>query len=412
MFKLKAPINLQTAFGEYRLDEQLGEGGAGRVYGGVDDSGAQIAIKVLTQTSSDKKRRFKNEIAFLARNKHANIVTVTDHGVASGSVKGPFYVMRRYNGNLRVLMGKSVPGEMMKLFSQILDGVEAAHLQGVTHRDLKPENVLFDNGNNALAIADFGVASFTDDQLVTLVETAPTQRLANFQYAAPEQRVAGKSVSSNADIYALGLMLNEMFTANVPHGTDYRLIASVATEYGYLDGIVSQMIKQNPTERPGSILDVKRLIQRHQEEAVSLQRLSKINETVVRTGEIDEPLAQVAPVLLDANWDNGLLRLTLDRAVTTEWVNALQNMGSFTSVVGAEPHNFQFRGATATVQTQGNSAQTVIDHFKLWLPQATRVLKQRLVENVRKEEARRREQLRQEREAEERRLRANRNLRV
>jgi len=412
MSKLKAAIILQTAFGEYRLDEQIGEGGAGRVYGGLDDSGAQIAIKVLAQTSSDKKRRFKNEIAFLARNKHANIVTVTDHGVASGSVKGPFYVMRRYSGNLRVLMGKVGAGEVMKLFSQILDGVEAAHLQEVTHRDLKPENVLFDNGNNALAIADFGVASFTDDQLVTLVETAPTQRLANFQYAAPEQRVAGKRVSTTADIYALGLMLNEMFTGNVPHGTDYRLIASVATEYGYLDGIVSQMIKQNPAERLGSILDVKRLIQRHQEEAVSLQRLSKINETVVHVGEVDEPLAQVAPVLIDAYWDNGLLRLTLDRPVTAEWVDALQNMGSFTSVVGVEPHNFQFRGATATVQTRDNSAQMVINYFKSWLPQATRVLKQRLEDNVRREEAHRREQLKQAREAEERRLQVNRNLRV
>jgi serine/threonine protein kinase len=90
MFKLKAPINLQTAFGDYRLDEQLGEGGAGRVYGGVDDSGAQIAIKVLTQTSSDKKRRFKNEIAFLARNKHANIVTVTDHGWRAEASKARF----------------------------------------------------------------------------------------------------------------------------------------------------------------------------------------------------------------------------------------------------------------------------------------------------------------------------------
>jgi hypothetical protein len=207
-------------------------------------------------------------------------------------------------------------------------------------------------------------------------------------------------------------MLNEMFTGNVPHGTDYRLIAGVAPDYGYLDGIVSQMIKQNPAERPGSILDVKRLIQRHQEEAVSLQRLSKINETVVRAGEIDEPLAQVAPVLLNADWENGLLRLTLNRAVTNEWVNALQNMGNFTSLVGAEPHNFQFRGATATVQTQENSAQMVIDYFKAWLPQATRVLKQRLEEKARQEEARQREQLRQEREAEERRLRVNRNLRV
>jgi serine/threonine protein kinase len=413
MSKLKAAIILQTAFGEYTVDKQLGEGGAGRVYGGVDDTGARIAIKVLTQASSDKKRRFKNEIAFLARNKHTNIVTVTDHGVAStGNIKGPFYVMRQYTGNLRELMRKSVPGDVMKLFSQILDGVEAAHLQGVTHRDLKPENVLFDNGNHALAIADFGIASFTDDQLVTLVETAPTQRLANFQYAAPEQRVAGKSVSTTADIYALGLLLNEMFTGDLPHGTDYRLIASVVTEYGYLDGIVSQMIKQNPAERPGSILEVKHLIQRHQAEAVSLQRLSKINEAVVRAGEIDEPLAHVAPVLIDAYWDNGLLRLTLDRPVTVEWVKALHNMGNCTSVMGAEPQRFQFSGATTSISVQEHEAQMVIDHFKVWLPQATRVLKQQLENRAREDEPRQREQLRKEREAEERRLRVNRYLRV
>jgi serine/threonine protein kinase len=68
--------------------------------------------------------------------------------------------------------------------------------------------VLFENGEHTLAIADFGIASFTDDQLVTLVETAPTQHLAKCQYAAPEQRVAAKMVSATADIYALGLMLN------------------------------------------------------------------------------------------------------------------------------------------------------------------------------------------------------------
>jgi RIO-like serine/threonine protein kinase len=60
MSKLKAAINLQIAFGAYRLDEQLGEGGAGRVYGGVDDSGAQIAIKVhanfLRQEATSKAR--------------------------------------------------------------------------------------------------------------------------------------------------------------------------------------------------------------------------------------------------------------------------------------------------------------------------------------------------------------------
>lgn len=89
--KLKQPIEIETAFNVYRIDEQLGEGGAGRVYGGSDEAGGAIAVKVLTNPATDKRRRFKNEIAFLTRNRHRNIVNVTDHGIASNrALNGPF----------------------------------------------------------------------------------------------------------------------------------------------------------------------------------------------------------------------------------------------------------------------------------------------------------------------------------
>lgn len=58
--KLKSPVALETAFAAYTLDEILGEGGAGRVYGGKSAEGAPVAIKVLTSTSRDKRARFKN----------------------------------------------------------------------------------------------------------------------------------------------------------------------------------------------------------------------------------------------------------------------------------------------------------------------------------------------------------------
>jgi serine/threonine protein kinase len=227
--KLKQPVTLETTFGTYTVDELIGEGGAGRVYGGAAQDGVSVAIKLLSRdrATTDRRKRFKNEIAFLARNKHVNIVTVIDHGVAKErSFEGPFYVMPRYDCSLRDLMKQGVPGDqILPLFAKIIDGVEAAHLQGAVHRDLKPENVLFDRKTRTPAVADFGIASFTDDLIVTAIETAPAQRLANFLYAAPEQRTAGRSVGPTADIYALGLILNELFTGNVPHGTEYRLLA-------------------------------------------------------------------------------------------------------------------------------------------------------------------------------------------
>jgi serine/threonine protein kinase len=163
--KLKKPISLETAFGIYVVDELLGEGGAGRVYGGVGIDETPIALKVLAQerATTDKRRRFKNEIGFLVRNKHPNIVAVIDHGIAhSGEIAGPFYVMQRYHSNLRYIMHDGIsPTNVLVLFGQILDGVEAAHLLGVVHRDLKPENILYGKAVNNLAIADFGTARFT-----------------------------------------------------------------------------------------------------------------------------------------------------------------------------------------------------------------------------------------------------------
>jgi serine/threonine protein kinase len=414
--KLSKPLSFETAFGVYRVDEILGEGGAGRVYGGGDLDGMPIAIKVLAQerATADKRRRFKNEIAFLARNKHPNIVTLFDHGIATtGEILGPFYVMRRYESSLRHLMEEQIlPARVLPLFSQILDGVEAAHLKNAVHRDLKPENILFDSASKTLAIADFGTARFTEDLLATTVETGPSQRLANFQYAAPEQRAPGKLVVATADIFALGLILNEMFTGAVPQGTEYRVIGHVAKEQGFLDAIVASMIRQAPEERPGSIAEVKRLIQRHHSDAVSLQKLSQIEGTVIKANEIDEPLAVTPPRLVGADWNGGVLTLTLDRAVTPKWIEALHQMGSFTSVLGKPPQVFNFRGNQAVVGAPEHEVQSLIDNFKAWLPTATRTLKFQLEQDAQRQHIARLEQLRREQEAEEQRLRIMRKIQI
>lgn len=416
MSRLKKPVSFETTFGHYVVDELLGEGGAGRVYGGVGPDGTAIALKVLAEerASADKRRRFKNEVSFLARNKHRNIVTVIDHGVArGGEVYGPFYVMRRYQNSLRKLMADRIsPDNVLALISQVLDGVEAAHLQDVVHRDLKPENILYDQDSITLAIADFGIARFTEDILTTFVETTPAQRLANFQYAAPEQRTPGQPVGAPADLYALGLILNEMFTGAVPHGTQYRLISSVSKELGFLDEIVAKMLRQAPQERPASIADLKGLIQRYQTEAVSVQRLSRLDATVIGAQEIDEPLAHEPPRLLDCDWDGQRLTLTLDREVSKDWVDALGQMSNYSSVAGNGPDTFSFQGNQAFVDAQEHEIQPVIDHFKTWLPVATRTLKHLLEQDAQRQEVKRREILRHEREAEERRLRVLRNIKI
>jgi serine/threonine protein kinase len=304
------------------------------------------------------------------------------------------------------------PGAVLPIFSQILDGIDAAHLQGVWHRDLKPENILCSPAAETLVVADFGIAHFEEEDLLTVVETKTGERLANFLYAAPEQKIRGKRTDFRADIYALGLVLHEMFTGDVPLGTGHRRIADVAPEFGYLDALIELMRRQNPDERPALIADVKGLVQRYEYEAVSLQRLSQIKGTVIDSREIDEPLAQAPPRLVNFEWDRGQLTLILDRPITNEWKNALYSMGSYSSMMGKPPGSFVFNGNRAVVSAQEHEVQSVIDHFKGWLPLASRTLKSMLEQAVREQEAARKEQLRREREAEEQRLRILRNIRI
>jgi len=415
MTKLKKHEQVETAFDTYTLTEIIGEGGAGRVYGGKNSSGEDVAIKVLTSATSDKRKRFRNEVNFLLKNKHAHIVSVSESGVANGEkVVGPFYVMPRYSGNLRdELSIERTPDEALRLFSQILDGVEAAHLQDVVHRDLKPENVLID-ADGKPAIADCGIARFNEEALLTAVKTSPRARLANFQYAAPEQRVAGSGVGIPADIYALGLMLNELFTGQVPFGSDYRRIADEDSGLAYLDEVVAAMIRQQPENRPKSIAAVKALIQRHRLDAVSAQKLSAVRDEVIPEGEIDDPLAFNAPQVVDARYDNGELTIKLDRSVNAGWINSLKNLGNYRYTFGIEPRAVQISGDTArlSVGRGASNVQQALDFFKSWLPGATDEYRQTLQKGILAEQARRQSELEQIRKREEENQRVNSSLKI
>jgi len=188
---LSKPVIFETTFTSYTGTDIIGKGGAGCVYRATDDAENVYAIKLLdaAKANREKVKRFKNEVEFSLKNRHQNIITVIDHGgFIDGKKLSPFYVMPLYQGSLRTLLVTGIPPDkVLFYFAQLLDGVEAAHLQKVIHRDLKPENVLYDEAQNRLVIADFGIARFEEEALYTDVETAPNERLANFQYAAPEQ---------------------------------------------------------------------------------------------------------------------------------------------------------------------------------------------------------------------------------
>lgn len=403
-----------TPFATFTADALLGQGGSGRVYHVYDETGAEAAIKELdpARATKDKTRRFKNEYKFCQRNKHPNIITVLDVGITEDT-KAPFYVMPLAQGSLRKLMNDGIHAEaVLKDFGQILDGVESAHLQNVWHRDLKPENVLVLEARR-LAIADFGVARFSQDELYTLVDTGQNARLANFLYAAPEQRNRGAAVDGRADIYALGLILNEMFTGEVPHGTDYKLIRSVAPQYAYLDDLVAQMLRQSPDARPASIDFVKLELIRRGHEFIARQRVSQLKQTVIPVRDIDDPLVLDPVRIIGVDWDDNVLTLKFQHTITPAWQQALRNMGgSHQCVSGAAPENFTFHQDKGYVKVKASSVQRVVDLFKEWLPDATRAYEQSLRREKQQAEFAERKKLNLEAARQEGRANVLRNLKI
>jgi len=236
--------------------------------------------------SSSRMKRFKNELGFCMKNSHPNIISIEDWGLAEiDGDEVPFYVMPLFPDTLRSLMRKQTGREvLLGVFMQVLEGVGAAHNAGVWHRDLKPENILYDPQIDRAVVTDFGIAHFPEDLLNTAIETQPSERLANFRYAAPEQRSNG-AVDTRADIYALGLILYELLTGEVLQGTHHRAIASFHPDLAFLDPVVEKMLAQSPDDRPANIVELNEKIQ---------EQLYKKDSDSVSTESIKETLMSAA----------------------------------------------------------------------------------------------------------------------
>jgi serine/threonine protein kinase len=400
---MKQPSSFKTTFAQYKTVGIKGQGGSGVVYEALDDTGNKFAIKALdpVKASREKLKRFKNEFIFCSRNKHPNIITVLDHGLIDDV---PFYVMPFYESSLRQLIGKIDPKKAMNVFFKIMDGIEAAHQLKVIHRDIKPENILVRNGGDDLVLADFGIAEFEEEDLFTAVDTRDGTRLANFQYAAPEQRLRGHQVDHRADIYSLGLILNELFTGTIPYGTNFKKIKDTSSDYPYLDGIVEKMLEQNPQSRFENIDNIKRELIARGEEFISLQKISKLENTVIPASDIDDPIVLNPMCIIKVDWDNDVLTIELNHPINPTWQWALLNMGNYSSLLGKGPERFQFRGTKATISARADQAQEIINYFKDWLPSANRVYKNKLKQDIDAEKKRQMNEINREIQKEQERL--------
>lgn len=315
---MKKGTKIKTAFDEYTLIKQIGSGGNGRVFSAINNAGEQVAIKLLERDiGKDKLKRFKNEISFCEQHHHKNVVSILDRGYAYLDGKDyVFYVMPLYADTLksRIKAGIS-PEDAVSIFVGILEGLKYAHEHNAIHRDIKPENILFEANSNVPVICDFGIAHFAEEDLKTVIETKPGDRMANFYYAAPEQYKRGVVTTPQTDVYAAGLILNEMFTNEIPQAAGYKRIADINADYGYLDNVVEQLYRQEPTERlypeERIISEMKLLAERNKKEKEKARLQSVINE-LIDPGEFEAKI-------IKREYKDGELIFAFDTVLPNEW---------------------------------------------------------------------------------------------
>lgn len=230
-----APYIAVAAFGElregaavpgYKILSQIGKGGMGAVFLAEQQRPKRtVALKVIRadRVTEATRRRFEYEAQILARLQHPGIAQIYEVGNFNlGDGPTPYFAMEYIQG-AKPLTNYAKEHDLdtrtrLELFAQVCDAVHHGHQKGIIHRDLKPVNILVDD-TGAPRIIDFGIARANDEEnVLATMQTNAGQILGTLQYMSPEQcGGASDTVDVRADVYALGVVLFQLLSGELPY---------------------------------------------------------------------------------------------------------------------------------------------------------------------------------------------------
>lgn len=241
----------------YRIIKPIGQGGMASVYLALQESlDREVALKVMSPSlASDASfcERFIKEGRITAKLSHPNLVTVFDIG-SHGST---YYLAAEFipGGTLRDRMNDGISvAEAIEIACDVAQGLDFAHNKNFVHRDVKPGNILFKADGTAV-LADFGIAKAIDSNTKA---TLAGSSIGTPHYMSPEQARA-EQVDGRSDLYALGTVLFEMLTGDVPYNaTDPFTVAlmhvtqpvpTLPPKLGWLQPLIDGLMAKEPSDR-------------------------------------------------------------------------------------------------------------------------------------------------------------------
>ncbi|MGE0788259.1 MAG: protein kinase [Sandaracinaceae bacterium] len=242
---------------KYRIEKLLGEGGMGAVWIATNNVlQKQVALKVMSERFAKipaAAERFQREAIAASKVSHTSICQVFDAGQHDGR---PWIAMELLEGESladRLIRGPMPLDEVLHMSVGVLSALAEVHENGIVHRDLKPDNIFLcrdRRGGFTPKVLDFGVAKDTrGEQLSKLTATGAVVGTA--YYLSPEQAKGLPDIDARADVYAMGVVLFECLSGQMPYEADTitQLIAKMFTEE-------PQILSQVAPEVPPAIVDV------------------------------------------------------------------------------------------------------------------------------------------------------------
>ncbi|MEC3883680.1 protein kinase [Halobacillus sp. HZG1] len=262
---------LHLSLGEVTNLEQIGQGGNGLVYSGIQN-GQEVALKFLVEDKQKSKlQRFKAEYFNVKLlNDQDNIVNYINYEeLAIDGSSIPVIVMKKYEKPLKKLRddADSVSEKVfIELFYFLINSLEKIHQKGIIHRDIKPENILVTK-EGKFVLTDFGIASYNPDLYALKAKTEKRERLANYEFSAPEQAHKGAEAAPSMDIYAAAQVCQWYAFGTTHRGTNRSRVSSIfkSEEAEIIDVVLEKCLHNDYSNRYQSVNEILQEIERIKE---------------------------------------------------------------------------------------------------------------------------------------------------
>ena len=356
-----------TRIGRFSLLREIGSGGMGTVFAAYDEQlDRKVALKILRKPRAGSERQrnqILREARAAARVAHPCVVSVYEVSEADGLIHIAMEFVEGETLHAWQSKGAHHWRQILSMYIQVGQALQAAHEVDVVHRDFKPENILVTTvagQENFVKVLDFGVARVLGQPPLTRVGE---EIIGTPEFIAPEMMSASGELSPSVDLYALGIMLHDTIVGEPPwkgdlkeilHGhmnvvppklSERRRDSMIPRE---LDELAAQLLEKNPLKRPSASETVEilarirallptrsvQLMRSEQPKASSADPALREKETVILPSSSLPPEPRAATVILPRGDANTAARQAEIEAIDSEIVHLLARLSSLLEPLG------------------------------------------------------------------------------